>query len=328
MKKGFLLLTLIILTILNSCDDEVVTLTSLDESIPGSGTLSGCAQSDFTGLASALNITDTTVKIAWPSDSSSIGFSVFKRPSGNGPLELIKSVSPSTVDLTVGNLTALTDYQFLVKSISDSGLHDCNTNFLDVKTLTRQTFKSCFDIAEYYGAVKSSGEYEIDTDLGGANPPKNVYCDMDRKGGGWTRVLVHKTSGGLFANDTDALSKNNDNTDAELYSILGNLEEFKRDGKFEFWLHYPELNTSEGGNHWTQTSNPATDSISGYTAVTVNDTTRYWGGLEKTNNATLINGSVGHSNWFYAIGAKSYWPSNGTIPGPNDPVTEVYLYVR
>jgi hypothetical protein len=313
---------------LNSCDDEQLATIAQDESIPGSGTLNGCVESDFAGVDNILNIKDTSVKLNWANDPLGIGFSIFKRPSNDGQLELIKSVLPTITELTVNDLTSETDYQFLVKTISATGLHDCNTNYLDAKTLTRQTFKSCFDILQYYGQGKSSGEYEVDTDLDGPNLPQNVYCDMDRKGGGWTRVLVHKTTAGLFANDTEALNKNADDTDAEIYSVLGRLEEFKRDNKFEFWLHYPEVNTSEGGNHWTQTSNPTTDSIADYTPITINDTTQRWGGLEKSNSRTLINGSVGHNNWFYAIGSKSYWPSNGTIPGPSTGITEVYLYIR
>jgi hypothetical protein len=57
----------------------------------------------------------------------------------------------------------------------------------------------------------------------------------------------------------------------------------------------------------------------------------YWGGLEKsTSNSTLINGSVGSGWWFYAIGSKNYWPSNGTIPGPdrNVGVDQVQLFIK
>ena len=39
-----------------------------------------------------------------------------------------------------------------------------------------------------------------------------------------------------------------------------------------------------------------------------------------------MSGSVGHSNWFHAIGTSTAW--NGGIPGPNVAVEETELWVR
>ena len=95
------------------------------------------------------------------------------------------------------------------------------------------------------------------------------------------------------------------------------MENFRdSNGKFEFLLQYP--NDTTGYNRWKQTDNPATvtvangtgnETAAGYEAVHIDWTGNYWGGLTKsTSSATYINGSVGHSNWFYAIGAKSIAP--------------------
>ena len=49
-------------------------------------------------------------------------------------------------------------------------------------------------------------------------------------------VLRHRTAGGFFANDADALAKNKGNPNADLYSRLDELEALRnpRDGKFHF----------------------------------------------------------------------------------------------
>ena len=53
-------------------------------------------------------------------------------------------------------------------------------------------------------------------------------------------VFRHKVSGGFFSSDDDALSKNKDNPDAELYSRLDELESLRHpsDGKLHFELCY------------------------------------------------------------------------------------------
>merc|ERR1719378_122462 len=79
----------------------------------------------------------------------------------------------------------------------------------------------------------------------------------------WVKVFNHNTDGGLFSSPEDALNKNSDDPTAKLYSILGNLEEYRIAGRFHFRLCYPELvgvNDGDGCNEWIQTSNPATNS--------------------------------------------------------------------
>ena len=105
------------------------------------------------------------------------------------------------------------------------------------------------------------------------------------------------------------------------------LEQFRgKDGKFELLLQYQN---STGYNRWKQSSNFIKESIAGYESVQCSWTTNYWGGLEinSNNSSTWVDGSVGHSNWYYAIGSKSVY--SGGIPGPGNTETGwVELWVR
>ncbi len=89
--------------------------------------------------------------------------------------------------------------------------------------------------------------------------------------------------------------------------------------------HRPDVGVT---NEWKQTSDPVTTSeaVQGYLAVDINSTAQYWGGLAKSSaGQTFIDGSVGHGNWFYAIGSNA--AHGGGIPGPNTQVvTKVELY--
>ena len=59
----------------------------------------------------------------------------------------------------------------------------------------------------------------------------------------YVKVLSHDTKYGLFKHHEDALWKNADNPSATLYSILGQLEQYRNYmGNFQFKLCYPELN--------------------------------------------------------------------------------------
>ena len=60
-------------------------------------------------------------------------------------------------------------------------------------------------------------------------------------------------------------------------------------------------------------------------AVDIEWTSMYWGGLEYNNKWSLLDGTAGHSDWYYAIGAISFW--EGGIPGKSKPVEIVELYV-
>lgn len=141
----------------------------------------------------------------------------------------------------------------------------------------------------------------------------------------WLKVLYHKTHSGatMFASEAEALSCNS----SYKYSLLNKLEDYRNaNGEFEFLLEYP---SQSGYNRWKQTSNPTTteESVTGYQAVNISWTDNHWGGLCKSSDSeTFIDGSVNHSNWFYAIGAYASW--NSGIPAASTAVDEVYLWVR
>jgi uncharacterized repeat protein (TIGR02543 family) len=143
----------------------------------------------------------------------------------------------------------------------------------------------------------------------------------------WARIFYHNTHQGtvLFS----SLAEIKSTQTADKYSRLGQLNEFKKaNGSFEFMLRYPNY-SSTLYNRWIQTSNPmeqyvttnssGTGTATGYTAVHIDWTGNYWGGLTRQNSdansisSCYLSGSVGHTNWFYAIGATTTW-GNG-IPG-------------
>ena len=148
--------------------------------------------------------------------------------------------------------------------------------------------------------------------------------------GGYIKVFSHDVSGGLFTN-YDVGNKNPEDPDNKLYSILDQLEDYRSSvGKFQFKLCYPELTwglDEKTCNEWIQASNPYTESsITGFEEIFLafdkNSSNDDWRGLGKNlvgnDVATMLDDSPDTSNWFSAIGAKSYW-GNGTIPGPRHP---------
>lgn len=166
-----------------------------------------------------------------------------------------------------------------------------------------------------------------------------ILIDMDNDGGRWARVFYHNCKSGtvLFSSVNSYAEAKEINTNApttsDKYSILSKLESFRpnTNSSFEFRLKYPTDTNSS--NIWKQTSNPTYEKIAGYTPVKINWTSNYWGGLEWTNGSTtLINGSVNHSNWYYAIGATGKYsdgiPSCKEVNTNSSTPNDVELWVR
>ena len=140
----------------------------------------------------------------------------------------------------------------------------------------------------------------------------------------WVRLFYHNSSAGtvLFSSKDEFLKCNVANKISDLWA----LEQFRgKDGKFELLLQYQN---STGYNRWKQSSNFTKETIAGYEAVACSWTSNYWGGLEPdTATNTWVDGSVNHSNWFYAIGPRVTY--NGGMPGPNNVETGwVEIWVR
>lgn len=168
---------------------------------------------------------------------------------------------------------------------------------------------------------------------------------INKYGAQWLEVFYHQATDNngnliLFTNKEEAMHSNS----KYKYSILNCLEQYRgKDNKFEFLLEYP---TDIPGkyNRWKQTDNPAEvreDTslgqyyAKGYEPIHIDWTDQFWGGLLLCQGSTLINGSIGHPNWHYAIGSLIVWDKNidnkPAIPGPNgvNPIyNDIHLYVR
>lgn len=163
----------------------------------------------------------------------------------------------------------------------------------------------------------------------------NVLMDlkfMTFKNREWLRIFYHNIENGsnLFVNG-NIYDDNNPYYcfHPKKYSILYFLPNLMLNGQYEFLLKYPESGLY---NHWIQTSNPiyTSESVTGYQNIECQMTGHYWGGLAlSSSGSTLIDGSINHGNWFFAIGSFSAW-NNGIPGGQNEDVAvqQVELWVR
>ena len=78
---------------------------------------------------------------------------------------------------------------------------------------------------------------------------------------------------------------------------------------------------------WSQTSNPMlSHPVEGYQAISAPYTNNGWGGLEQQpGGPSLMDGTINHGNWFYAVGAASAW--GGGFPGAFEAESVVELHV-
>ena len=138
----------------------------------------------------------------------------------------------------------------------------------------------------------------------------------------WILVFRHNVTFGYFSKN-DVLKCNKPGK----YSILGRIDDFEIDNKYEFLLEYPELNGLY--NRWTQTSNPAKSTeVEGYNEISASFKDNNWIGLtlSTSTDRCFIDGANG--SWFFAIGQYNKW-EYGEIAGPypsNKPNTNYLFY--
>ena len=146
-------------------------------------------------------------------------------------------------------------------------------------------------------------------------------------GATWLKVYyTNSKNGTVLWKDIDELGFS---LQAYKWSILGMLPYFYNNTwKYEFLLEYPSLGKY---NRWRQTSNPllASQSVSGYSPISIQMSGNNWGGLSLSSTkgtSTIIDGSPGSTDWYYAIGQQAVY--QGGIPANDPSVQEVYLWIR
>lgn len=138
--------------------------------------------------------------------------------------------------------------------------------------------------------------------------PSSCTLQEHFAGDGAWRLVFRQTLPFLYKKGE--LNMYEDDSTADNFAILDKLDANTYNGRYYFKLVWPEDKTTF--YTWSQTSNPVKHEVSGYEGIHVPYTGRHWGGLEPSGNAAIMDGSVGHSNWFYAVGATAIW--NNGIP--------------
>ena len=145
--------------------------------------------------------------------------------------------------------------------------------------------------------------------------------------------LVYRQKADVFKSVGQWGSVNPTDATAESFSILKELEQFRRlDGTFELKMVWPAMASNVNSQQWRQTNNPMSSyTVTGYEEVKVNFQEHGWEGLALSTDAnTLIDGTPDDDNNLYSVGAQRGTNRDGKVGilGPNNeaPETVVELY--
>ena len=150
---------------------------------------------------------------------------------------------------------------------------------------------------------------------------------------GWVTVLKQDTDDALFEPDEWRKNAHGGAHGQRTFAILDDLEAMRNleTSQLELRLKWPGMEGLFEPMHWTQDVNPVTmwieEAYSGeeldikYACVSCPYYSyNYWGGLEYNNDQALLDGSVGNTNWFFAVGAIE--THDDGIPGPYEHVDD------
>jgi len=262
------------------------------------------------------------------------------------------SYGSTSTSYTLSNLSPNTTYYYSVK-VTDNQSRQSAASTGNFKTTCYEPSGlsiSVTNVLPFTADVSVSGSGDTNANITNykyyytPKPTVNTY-DMPIKsfdGARWARIFYHNNKKGTVLFTSLAECKNTQTADK--YSRLGLLDSgdtYKINGKYEFLLQYP-LDDPSHYNRWKQTYAPqnefvtetsaGTGTATGYEAVHIDWTQSYWGGLTRQKSDTTLysptwlSGSVGHGNWFYAIGAASTHQRG--IPSYNSTADVVELWIR
>ena len=139
------------------------------------------------------------------------------------------------------------------------------------------------------------------------------------------KVFSHDASGRFFPSKDQAKSWNPDNPDALLYSILDQIENYRKDGVFHVRLCIPEFVSQYDFpcNEWKQSSNfVETDAVTDFEAVELTYQPDEFAGLALTPTRSHTLVAMQPGGYWFAIGCQ--YPYNWGIYGPKTPTVQVH----
>lgn len=274
---------------------------------------------------------------------------VLKQSSTNiGTLEYIYTLG--SIGASDGNSDGIGDGNFSSMNLSDFRIYTTELNENNIKSLYQTKARInkngtvfCNEYIEGNRDVSTNVEKTSILNTQKVSEQLKLY-DMETTvlddDSVWARVFYHNCHGGtvLFT----SLSECRNTQTEDKYSRLAFIDEFRgEDGKFEFILRYPT--DTDKYNRWKQLNNPCDEYVErtstgegvaeGYEPIHIDWSAQYWGGLTRQNSSEAsisscyLSGSVGHSNWHYAIGATSTH-GNGIPTASGSTANDVEIWIR